>query len=84
MIQEELFLLQVPSFGVLTTGTKWLFYKFDPQSKALYESGPLLLLLKKRIAATEAHKWASPVVELLLHIIQEQKKAFDVHKKAGC
>lgn len=68
-IQEELSLLQVPSFGVLTTGVKWLFYKFEPQSKTLYESEPLFLPLERHITASEAQKLALPVVELLLHII---------------
>jgi hypothetical protein len=72
----------VPSFGVLTTGVKWLFYKFEPQSKTLYESEPLFLPLERHITASEAQKLALPVVELLLHIIQQQKKTFEDYKKA--
>ena len=76
--------IQVPSFGVLSTGTKSVFFKFEPQSKTLYESGPFLLPLKKRISARNAKESALPVVELLVYIIKEQKKAFVKYKQADC
>lgn len=78
---KKLSLLQVPSFGILMTGTEWLHYKFDPQSKTLYESRPVMLPLKKRVVAKGAHQLASPAVKLLLHVIQEQKKACKGYKQ---
>jgi hypothetical protein len=67
-------LLQVPSFGILTTGTVYIFYKYMPDIKRFIKCSTMTLPLKHGIKADVAAKEALPVVRRLVHIINEQKE----------
>jgi hypothetical protein len=70
--------LQVPSFGILSNGLIYKFYKFDASdasNKRLVHSARLVLKLDKGITAADAQKEAAPVLGRLVHMIIQQKDA---------
>lgn len=74
-------LLQVPSFGILATGTMYIFYKYMPDAKRFIKCSTMTLLLKHGITAEEATKESLPVVRRLVHIINEQKNKMQAFKR---
>ena len=70
--------LQVPSFGILSNGLVYKFYKFDASdasNKRLVHSTRLVLKLDKGITAADAQKEAAPILGRLVHMITQRKDA---------
>jgi hypothetical protein len=67
----------VPSYGVLTNGTTYVFYKYEAASKTITCSDAVDLFLRQGTSASDAQKTAAPVLGILTRIIQEQKDALN-------
>ena len=74
------FLAQVPSFGILSNGTNYVFYKYTPEDRRLVKLWASVQL-KPRITASEASAQVLPIIRHLVHIIQQQMQGLESFKK---
>jgi hypothetical protein len=65
-------MLQMPSFGILTTGKAYILYKYCRTSRRLIKSDAFELNLHKGVTADYTMKQAQPVIELLMGAIELQ------------
>ena len=72
---------QVPSFGILSNGARYIFYKFTPEDRILVKHA-VFASLKQHITADEAAAEVLPIIRRLVHIIKEQKESMESAKKA--
>ncbi|KXZ51476.1 hypothetical protein GPECTOR_12g439 [Gonium pectorale] len=68
---------QVPSYGILTNGLTYVFFKYLPGSKELIQSATMNLSLQPNVTAALAAESALPVMRRLMWIIQQQKNELD-------
>lgn len=73
--------LQVPSFGILTSGTRYIFYKYVADDKRLIKCTPLHLHLQRGTTAKDAADQALPVLKHLVYIINKQKESLAIFNK---
>lgn len=71
----------MPSFGILSNGTRYIFYKYTPEDRSLVQLG-LNADLKLHIHAEEARDQVLPIIRCLVKIIQEQLESMDSFKRA--
>lgn len=70
----------MPSFGILSNGTEYIFYRFTPDDKRLVQHY-VRAQLEHRITADEASKQVLPVIRHLAYIIKLQMDGMDSLKK---
>lgn len=73
-------LVQVPSFGILSNGTTYIFYKYTPEDRRLVKH-VVRARLKKGIKADEAIVEVLPIIRHLLHIIQLHMQGMESYKR---
>lgn len=72
--------MQVPSFGILSNGTRYIFYKYTPERRLLVQHA-VRAQLKQCIKADEASTQVLPVISRLVHIIQQQMQCMESFKR---
>ena len=65
-------MLQMPSFGILTTGKVYILYMYCRTSRRLIKSDAFELNLHKGVTTDYTMKQAQPVIELLMGAIELQ------------
>ena len=73
--------MQVPSFGILSNGTRYIFYKYTPEDRLLKQYA-VRANLKQRMTADEASTEVLPIIRHLVHIIQQQMQGMETFKRA--
>ena len=68
--------VQVPSFGILSNGTRYIFYKYTPADRRLVHHA-VSARLKHCISATEASKEVQDIICHLVAIIKQQMQDMD-------
>jgi hypothetical protein len=71
---------QVPSFGILSNGTTYIFYKYTPEDKRLKQFTERTNL-DKAIKAQAASQAVLPIIRRLVHVIKEQMESMKSFKK---
>uniref|UniRef100_A0A6T5TRE9 Uncharacterized protein n=1 Tax=Chlamydomonas chlamydogama TaxID=225041 RepID=A0A6T5TRE9_9CHLO len=72
---------KVPSFGILTNGTRYIFYKYTPEDRLLVQHA-VQAHLKHCIKADEATSQVLPIIRHLVHIIQQQMQCMQSFQRA--
>ncbi|KAL6751198.1 hypothetical protein V8C86DRAFT_2783257 [Haematococcus lacustris] len=72
---------KVPSFGILSNGTRYILYKYTPEDRCLVQLA-LRAQLKQRMTAAEAIAEVLPIIRCLVKIIQEQMEGMESFKRA--
>ncbi|GFH24832.1 uncharacterized protein HaLaN_22695 [Haematococcus lacustris] len=72
---------KVPSFGILSNGTRYILYKYTPEDRCLVQMA-LRAHLKQRMTAAEATAEVLPIIRCLVKIIQEQMEGMESFKRA--
>jgi hypothetical protein len=67
--------LQVPSVGILSSGTQYIFFKYDPAATSITRSSSMAVPLVPGITAQKAATVALPVIRRLVQAIENQKLA---------
>jgi hypothetical protein len=67
----------VPSYGVLTNGLTYAFYKYEADSKTLSCTYLDRMFLRQGTSASDAQREAEPVLGILTGVIQQQKDALN-------
>ena len=70
----------MPSFGILTNGTRYIFYKYTPGDRLLVKHD-VRAQLKQRIKAEDASKEVLPIIRHLVYIIKQQMKGMESFKR---
>jgi hypothetical protein len=71
----------VPSFGILSNGTTYIFYKYTPEDKHLQQFTERANL-DKTIKAADASREVLPIIRRLVHLIKEQMESMKSYKRA--
>ncbi|KAL6748239.1 hypothetical protein V8C86DRAFT_2884685 [Haematococcus lacustris] len=66
---------QVPSIGILSSGTQYIFFKYDPAAKLITRTSSMAVPLVPGITAGNAATLALPVIRRLVQAIESQKQA---------
>ena len=73
--------MQVPSFGILSNGTRYIFFRYTPEDRRLVQLATEAQL-KERITASNAIDQVLPIIRRLLHIINVQMDGMESFKKS--
>jgi len=65
---------KVPSFGILSNGTNYTFYKYIPEAERLV-CVDARVNLERKITGAQASENVLPIIRHMVYIIQEQMKA---------
>lgn len=76
-IDAAVFLLQVPSAGILSNGTGYLFYRCYHHGPQRLQCSPLMMVnLSESIQANAAQKEARDVLATMIQLFKDQISAF--------
>ncbi len=67
----------MPSYGLLTNGRVYHFFKYVASKPALCKSMPMAVNLQAGVTADEALEAVVPIIRRLVLILTEQKQSLD-------
>jgi hypothetical protein len=67
--------VKIPSYGVVTNGLKYRFYKYDASTRRLINSRMFMIDLYEGTSPDDTQKAVTPIIGRLVHIVTEQKAA---------
>eukprot|EP00953_Heterococcus_sp_UTEX-ZZ885_P041982 21373-Heterococcus_DN1.PRE.3 len=70
-----IYIVKIPSYGVVTNGLKYRLYKYDASTRRLINSRMFMVDLHEGISPANAQKAVTPIFGRLVHIVTEQKAA---------